>query len=209
MARAVRAKEKKQTKKSVTDDVYVAHSVQRMYNKTAPVLIVESVVFMVLGILMLVNPLGFLSMITFVFGCALILIGFYRMVSGFIVSHETGGGWPDVLSGLISVIIGVLFLIFPLGSMVGLVYLFVVLFVFMAWRALVFAINMARVRFGNYVFNLVMAIALFCVSVWLLFYPTAGATAVVIYVAVILMMYAVANLYMYWVLRRLKRDIVG
>ena len=35
MARVVRAKEKKQTKKSVTDDVYVAHSVQRMYNKTA------------------------------------------------------------------------------------------------------------------------------------------------------------------------------
>lgn len=209
MARTVRAKEKKQTKKSVADDAYVAHSVQRMYSKTAPVLIVESVVFMVLGILMLVNPLGFLSTITFVFGCVLILIGFYRTVSGFIVSHETGGGWPDVLSGLISVIIGVLFLIFPLGSMVGLVYLFVVLFVFMAWRALVFAINMARVRFGNYVFNLVMAIALFCVSVWLLFYPTAGAAAVVIYVAVILMMYAVANLYMYWVLRRLKRDIVG
>ena len=74
---------------------------------------------------------------------------------------------------------------------------------------MVFAINMVRVRFGNYVFNLVMAIALFCLSVWLLFYPTAGATAVVIFIAVILLMYAVADLYMYWVLRRLKRDIVG
>ncbi len=208
MVKTVKAKEKKQSQKMQHND-WVQHSVQRMYNKSAPMLIVESILFVVMGILMLINPVGILSAMTFVFGCALILIGFYRTVSGFIVSHEYGGGWLDVLFGLINIIIGVLFLVYPLGSVVSLLYVFIVLFVFKALRALVFAINMVRAKFGHYVFNLIMAIVFVILSVALLFYPLAGAVAVVIYLAVILLMYAVADLYMYWQLRKLKKNVVG
>lgn len=208
MVKNVKAKEKKQSKKMQHND-WVRHSVQRMYNKSAPMLIVESILFLVMGILMLVNPVGILTVMTFVFGCVLILIGFYRTVSGFVVSHEYGGGWIDVLFGLINVIIGVLFLVYPLGSMVGLVYVFVVLFVFKALRALIFAINMARAKFGHYVFNLVMAIVFVILSIALLFYPLAGAVAVIIYFAILLLMYALSDLYMYWQLRKLKQNVVG
>lgn len=208
MVKTVKAKEKKQSKKKQYNDC-VQHSVQRMYNKSAPMLIVESILFFVMGILMLVNPVSILSTMTFVFGCVLILIGFYRTVSGFIVSHEYGGGWMDVLFGLINVIVGVLFLVYPLGSVVSLLYVFIVLFVVKALRALVFAINMARAHFGHYVFNLVMAIVFVALSVVLLFYPLAGAVAVVIYLAVVLLMYAVSDLYMYWQLRKLKKGVVG
>ena len=111
-------------------DYRVRYVVQRMYNKSAPMMIVESILFIVAGIYMLINPMGVLTIVAFIFGCVLILIGFYRAVSGFIVSHEYGGGWPDVLAGLVNIIIGVLFLICPFGSSVGLVYVFIVLFVF-------------------------------------------------------------------------------
>ncbi len=207
MVKTVYAKVKKQSVNARGTDNYLAHSVQRLYNKSAPMLLLESILFIVVGILMLINPLGILSAITFVLGCVLILIGFYRTVSGFVVSHEYGGGWFDVLSGLVNVIIGVLFLVYPLGSVISLVYVFVFLFIFKALRALVFAISMAMARFGHYIFNLIMALAFVALSVMLLFYPVVGVATVVVYIAIMLLMYAFANLYMFFELRRLKAHV--
>ncbi len=187
----------------------VVHSVQRLYDKSAPMLIVESVLFTVMGILMLVRPVGVLSGITFVLGCVLVLLGFYRMVSGFITSHDYGGGWLDVIFGIVNIIIGVLFLIYPIGSVISLIYVFIVLFLFKSIGAMVFAINMARAKFGHYVWNLIVSILLVMLSVALLVYPMAGAIAVIMFFAVILLVYAVADLYMYWELRRLKNNVIG
>ena len=66
---------------------------------------------------------------------------------------------------------------------------------------------MARVRFGNWRFNFIVAMLLVVVTIMLLFYPTAGAIAVVVYLAIMLFMYALFDLYMFWQLRRLKRVI--
>lgn len=206
MLKTVKAKAKK---KNESQRDYVAHSVQRLYNKSAPMLVVESILFLIAGVIMLVNPVGVLSAITFVLGCVLMLLGFYRMVSGFIVSHDYGGGWIDVLAGLLNIIIGLLFLTYPLGSVISLVYVFIVLFIFKALAAFIFAINMVRARFGHYIFNLIMSIILVCVSVALLFYPLAGAVAVVLCMAAMLLAYAIADMYMYWQLRSLKKNVVG
>lgn len=206
MVKTVKAKIKK---KNENQRDYIAHSVQRMYNKSAPMLVVESVLFLIAGVIMLVNPVRVLSAMTFILGCFLMLLGFYRMVSGFIVSHEYGGGWIDVLSGLLNIIIGLLFLTYPLGAVISLVYVFIILFIFKALAALMFAINMVRARFGHYIFNLIMSVVLVCASVALLFYPLAGAVAVGVCMAVMLLAYAIADMYMYWQLRSLKKNVVG
>ena len=80
---------------------------QRLYNKSAPMLLFEAVLFAVFGVFMLIQPVGFLSVIVTLFAIVLMLIGFYRVVSGLVASQEYGGGWLDVLFGLFNIIIGV------------------------------------------------------------------------------------------------------
>lgn len=186
----------------------VAHGVQRLYDRSAPLLIAEAVLFTAAGIIMLWKPVGLLTLLSLILGGALMVFGLYRTIAGFVASRGYGGGWLDVLFGLINIIIGVLFCIYPLGSVISLIYVFVVLFLFKALRTLVFAINMVRARFGHYIFNLIMAIVLVVLAVLLLFYPTAGAVALVVYLAITLLMYAFADVYMFVELRRLKKVVL-
>jgi len=184
-----------------------SESVQRLYDRSAPLLIGESVLFIIGAALMLFRPVSILTALTFVIGIGLVLFGLYRTIAGFVVSRPAGGGWIDVLFGLVNIVLGVLFCVYPMSSMISLVYIFVVLFLFKALRALIFAINMARAKFGHYVLDLILAIILVGLAVFLLFYPVAGAVAMIYYLAITLVLYAAADIYMYMELRRLKKQI--
>lgn len=188
---------------------YIADVVRRIYDKSAPMLLTEGLLFASIGIAMLVRPMGVLTVITYILGGALMLFGMYRTIAGFVASHDYGGGWLDVIFGLVNILLGMLFLMYPSGSIVGLMYIFILLFLAKAISVLIFAINMIRVRFGHYVFNLTMAIILVGIATFLLFNPLAGAIAIIITLALMLLLYSVTDLYMFIQVRKLKHHVVG
>lgn len=208
MAEKESKKIKKTKKQKRVADSSVVHGVQRLYDRAAPMLICEALLLLCAGAIMLWRPVGLLTLLTLVLGGALILFGLYRTIAGFVASRGYGGGWLDVLFGLINIGVGVLFCAYPMGSIVGLSYVFIILFMFKAVRALLFAINMARARFGHWIFNLIMSVILLVMAVTLMFFPVAGAVAMVIYLAVMLILYAFADVYMFFELRRLKKAVV-
>ena len=187
--------------------VSVATSVERLYNKSAPLLLGEALLLGIIAIFMAFKPLVVLGTLMFILGCGLILFGLYRAIAGFGITRPYGGGWVDVVFGLVNVVLGVLFLVYPAGSMIALLYVFLVLFLFKALRALIFAINMARARFGHWVFDLVVALALCALAITLLFWPMAGAVAIVYWLAITMMFYAAADVYMFIELRQLKKAV--
>ena len=196
---------KKMTRGNARDAI--AASVERLYNKRAPLLLGEALLLGVIALFMAFKPLAVLTTLMFVLGCGLILFGLYRAIAGFVVARPYGGGWVDVIFGLANVVLGVLFLVYPAGSMIALLYVFLVLFLFKALRALIFAINMARARFGHWVFDLIVALALCALAIALLFWPMAGAVAVVYWLAITMLFYAAADVYMFIELRQLKKAV--
>lgn len=183
----------------------IAASVKRLYNKSAPLLICEALLFGIAAILMVVKPVAILTALTLVIGIALILFGLYRTIAGFVVSRDVGGGWVDVLFGLVNIVLGVLFCIYPVGSVISLIYIFIVLFLFKALRALIFSVNMIRAKFGHYWFDLIMSVILIALAIFLMVYPMAGAVVMVYYLAAVLLLYAAADVYMYIEILRLKK----
>lgn len=194
------------SKQSKSTDA-IAASVEKLYNKSAPLLVAETLLLGIIAIFMAFKPLAVLTTLMFVLGCGLILFGLYRAIAGFVAARPYGGGWVDVIFGLVNVVLGVLFLVYPAGSMIALLYVFLVLFLFKALRALIFAINMARARFGHWVFDLVVALALCALAIALLFWPMAGAVAVVYWLAITMLFYAAADVYMFIELRQLKKAV--
>lgn len=183
----------------------IAASVKRLYNKSAPLLICEALLFGIAAILMVVKPVAILTALTLVIGIALILFGLYRTIAGFVVSRDVGGGWVDVLFGLVNIVLGVLFCIYPVGSIISLIYIFIVLFLFKSLRALIFSVNMIRAKFGHYWFDLIMSVILIVLAIFLMVYPMAGAVVMVYYLAAVLLLYAAADVYMYIEILRLKK----
>ncbi len=198
---------KKSNKSRRNNTDTIAASVRRLYSKSAPLLLVEALLLGIVAIVMVFRPVDVLSMLTIVIGGALIIFGLYRMIAGLITARNYGGGGLDVFFGLLGVLIGVLFCAYPVGSLIGVVYIFVILFLFKALGALIFAINMTRARFGHYVFDLIMAIALVALAVLLLVYPVAAPIMLVYYLALTLLTYAISDMYMFIELVRLRRAI--
>ncbi|MBO7066388.1 MAG: DUF308 domain-containing protein, partial [Alphaproteobacteria bacterium] len=123
-------------------------SINRMYNKGAPLLVCEALLFVGAAAVLFVRPVLVLTIFTYIIGFALLAFGLYRLMCGFITTSDTGGGGIDVVFGLINIVLGLLFVVYPSGSLVSVAYIFVVLFFFKALRVLVFSINLARARYG-------------------------------------------------------------
>lgn len=181
--------------------------VNKMYHNTAPLLLIEAILFAIMSILMLIKPVEILSAVTFVIGGVLVLFGLYRVSMVFVSNLGLGVGSFDVFFGLVTLILGVVFLVYPRDAMIGIIYVFVVLFLLNALRMLFFAINMARIGFGHYIIDILVSILMICLSVVLLFIPNVAVGIMVFFLAVILALYAAADVYMFVKLYRLRRDM--
>ncbi|MBO7508975.1 MAG: DUF308 domain-containing protein [Alphaproteobacteria bacterium] len=181
--------------------------VNKIYRNTAPLLLAEACLFVIMSVLMLVKPVEFLSAVTAVIGGVLVLFGLYRVSMVFVSNLGFGIGSFDVFFGLVTMILGIVFLAYPNGATVGVIYVFVVLFLLNALRMLFFAINMLRLGFGYYMMDLIAAIVMICLSVALLILPNFAIGIVVVCLAIYLVLYAAFDLYMFWKLYRLRRAV--
>ena len=185
----------------------VGELVKKIYRNTAPLLVGEAVLFTVAGILMLVRPVEFLSVITFVIGAVLVVFGLYRVSMVFVSDLGFTIGTYDVFFGLVTLMLGVVFCAFPHDAAVGVLYVFAVLFLLTAFKMLFFAINMLRIGFGRYVVDLVAAIVMMVLSVVLLFMPTIMGGFLVVCLAIFLLVYAAMDVYMFLKLMNLHHQI--
>ena len=195
------------TKKKMTKQERSKNMVNGVFKNVLPLLFVEALVFTVTAIMMIFNPTGMLTAATFVVGAFLIVFGMYRIGISFINSGNKLSGSMDSFLGILSVVLGIVFCIYPHGVAMGVVYIFVVLFLLNALRLLFFSYNLARIKYGHYVFDLVFSGALVLIAAALLLAPNLAGGILVLLLAIYLLMYAAADVYMFVKLVRLKREI--
>ena len=185
----------------------IGEVIKRIYRNTAPLLIGEAILFTVVGILMLLRPVEFLSVLTFIIGAALVVFGLYRVSMVFVSNLGLSIGTYDVFFGLVTFILGVVFCVYPHDAAVGLIYVFGVLFLLNALRMLFFAINMLRIGFGYYRVDLIVAVVMVVLSALLLVFPTVVGGFLVVCLAIFLLLYAAMDIYMFLKLLNLHHQI--
>ncbi|MBO4683274.1 MAG: DUF308 domain-containing protein [Alphaproteobacteria bacterium] len=178
--------------------------VNKIYRNAAPLLVGEACLYGVIGVLMLVRPITMLSALTFAIGAGLIVFGLYRVGMVFVSNIGASVGFFDVFVGLMTLVLGLIFCIFPSGAATGIIYVFLILFLLNALRVLAFSVNMARAGFGHYYFDMWMAIVMLCLVVALLFVPNLVGGALVWLLGLYLLIYAVLDVYMLVKLLRLR-----
>lgn len=180
---------------------------KRVYRHTAPLLLGEALLFIVMAVLMMVRPVEILSAITFVVGVMLVVFGLYRTSMVFVSSQGFTAGTSDVVVGLATFVLGIVFCIYPYGATVGVIYIFVVMFLMNALRMLFFALNVARARVERRVLDIVISGALCVLALGLLFMPNVAIGVLVWFLAIYMLVYAGADIYMFMRLRHLNRTI--
>jgi len=185
----------------------IGEVIKRIYRNTAPLLVGEAILFTVAGILMLMRPIEFLGMLTFIIGAVLVVFGLYRVSMVFVSNLGVSIGVYDVFFGLVTLILGVVFCVYPHDAAVGLIYVFAVLFLLNALRMLFFAINMLRIGFGYYRVDLIASIIMLVLSGGLLMFPGIAGAMMVICLAIYLFVYAAIDIYMFLKLLNLHHQI--
>ena len=181
--------------------------INKIYHNTAPLLVVEALVFGLVAILMMLNPVEIVNTMAFVIGVGLIVFGLYRLSMVFVSNLGFSVGTFDVFFGLVTMILGIVFCVYPRGVALGIIYVFIIMFLLNAFRMLFFAINMARVGFERYMLDLIAAIVMICLSLILLFLPNLAIGVLVWFIAIYLLLYAAADIYMFLKLFRLRRAV--
>lgn len=188
--------------------VKVGELIDRLYRNTAPLLVGEALVFATVGILMMTHPIQVMNALTFVVGVALVIFGLYRVSMVFVSELGFSIGTFDVFFGLVTMILGIVFCVYPHGAAVSVIYVFVVLFFLNALRLLLFAINMARMGLRRYWIELAVSVLMILLSVWLFFAPNLAIGVLVWYLAICLLIYAAADIHMFirllWLRHRIK-----
>ena len=180
---------------------------KRVYRHTAPLLLGEAILFIAVALLMMIKPVEILSAVTFVVGAVLVLFGLYRVSMVFVSTQGLTAGTFDVFFGLVTFVLGVVFCIYPYGATVGVIYIFIVMFLMNALRLMFFAVNVARARIGNHIPDILVSVGLVILALSLLFMPNLAIGVLVWFLAIYLLLYAGADIYMFMRLMQMKRAI--
>ena len=84
------------------------------------VLILQGVLGIAFGILAILNPAITLVTLALVFGVWALISGAAQLTEGWRVAEHRGRSWPFALSGIVSIVAGVLAIIFPPAAISGL-----------------------------------------------------------------------------------------
>ncbi|MCR4917935.1 MAG: DUF308 domain-containing protein [Alphaproteobacteria bacterium] len=200
-------KKTKNTKMIPKDKAKLADLIRRVYKNSVLMLVGEAVLFSVLGVLMMFEPVEFLTSVTRVVGVGLVFFGLYRVGMAFVSSHGMSIWTFDVFLGLLGLVLGMVFCIFPYSATTSVVYIFIVLFLMNALRVVFFAINMLRIHFGHYWIDLCLGLGLVIVAFTLLLMPNLGTGILMWFLAGYLLLYAASDIYMFIKLSKIKRAI--
>lgn len=181
-------------------------SLKKLAAQNAPLLLLEAALFTFAAILIFMRPIQTLALLTLMFGIVLLVFGLYQLLFGFFgkenAPHEKT---LSLVFGVINIVLGLIFFLQPVSSMVALVYLFAILFLVKAIRTIVIAVDMMRSKSGHYAIDIVVALIMATIAVLALLFPAFGALTAMYFIGVTLALYAAADIYLYMELVQVKK----
>lgn len=158
--------------------------------KTAKSSIIESIIFAILGTILVCKPEGTLKAITWILGSIFIVIGIYKIINYFAKSGKNDFYNFELIYGLTSIVIGIITMAYM--NIIGSVFR-IIIGVWIIYTSFV-RINTAFQikRFGNraWIFGLILAINMLMCGL----YMVINTGTVIITIGIIMIIYSVIDI---------------
>lgn len=141
---------------------------KNILKKTGRVSILESLIFAILGIILVWKPVGTVKAITWVLGSIFILTGIYKIIIYFKTKGENDFFNYDLVYGLMAIVIGIVAVAYIdiIGSIFRIIIgIWIIYSAFIRMNA---SVQIKKVNNTVWIYSLILAIIMFCFGLFIL-----------------------------------------
>lgn len=163
---------------------------KKILKKTGWISILESLIFIILGIILVSNPEGTITVISRILGTVFIVIGILKIISYFMTREKDDFYNYDLIYGIIAIIIGIVVIAYM--NIIGSLFR-IIIGIWIIYTALIrinLAIKIKKINSTIWIYSLMLAILMIICGV----YTIVNSSVIVVTIGTIMIIYALADI---------------
>lgn len=163
---------------------------EKIFKKTGWISILESILFILLGSILVWKPTETVRAISYILGSVFIIIGFVKVIHYFLAKGKYDFYNYDLIFGLMAIVIGIITIIY--SNTIGSIFR-IIIGMWIIYSSLIrinLSMKLKTMDMGVWVYSLLLAIMMFICGL----YITINSGSVVVTIGIFMIIYAVIDL---------------
>ncbi|MCI8397168.1 MAG: hypothetical protein HFJ52_06030 [Clostridia bacterium] len=164
--------------------------IEKIFKKTGWISICESIVFAILGIILIWKPVETVNLISYILGSIFVLIGAFKVVNYFLSKGKYDFYNYDLILGLMAIVIGII--TFAYSDTIGAIFR-IIIGVWIIYSSLIrinLAFKIKTIGVSVWSYSLILAIIMFACGLFV----TMNAGSVVVTIGIMMIIYSVIDI---------------
>lgn len=164
--------------------------IEKIFKKTGWISILESIIFAIIGIILIYNPEGTIKLISYTLGTIFIIIGIFKIINYLSAKGKYSFYNYDIIYGLMAIIIGIITMIY--SNTIGSIFR-IIIGIWIIYSALIritLAIKLKRIKVEVWKYTLGIAIIMLICGL----YITINSGTIIVTIGIIIVIYSVLDI---------------
>lgn len=163
---------------------------EKFLKKTGWNSLISSIIFAILGIILIVNPEGTVKLISGILGTMFIIIGLYKLATYFANRKDNNFYDLNLSYGIIAVILGIVTIVYTreIGSIFRI--LIGIWIIYSAITRMNLSVRLKAIDSKAWIYSLIIALAMFICGLYIIF----TANAIIVTIGTIILIYSILDI---------------
>lgn len=163
---------------------------KKIFNKTGWASIIESLIFAILGIILVYKPEGTVKVISIILGVVFITAGICKIISYFMTKDENDFYNYDLVYGLMAIVIGIVSIAYI--NIIGSVFRIIigVWIIYTSFVRINFAIQMKKINSNSWLYGIILAVLMFCCGLYIIM----NSQAIIVTIGIVMIVYSIIDI---------------
>jgi len=164
--------------------------IEKMFKKSGWISILESIVFAILGAILVCKPEGTVKMISYILGAIFIIVGIIKCVNYFYANGKYNLYNYDLVYGLMAIVIGIVTMMF--GNAIVSIFRIIIgiWIIYSSFIRMNLSVTLKNLNMGAWIYSLILAIIMFITGL----YVTLNSGAVIVTIGIMLIIYSIIDI---------------
>ena len=164
--------------------------IEKILKKTGWSSLLTSIIFAILGIVLIVNPVGTVKIVSYILGIMFALVGIYKIVN-YLKNKEKYNLYNyDLAYGIIAIILGIITIVYSsqIGKLFGI--LIGIWIVYSAIIRMNLALKLKVIDSSIWIYSLIIAIIMLLCGIYIIF----DSSAIIITIGTVILIYSILDI---------------